>query len=67
MELKNTLTVTRGEVGGGTQGKEGEGSSQGTCIKDPWTKMTGVVRIECGRRRVVREEESNGGNGDNYN
>ena len=30
-------------------GKEGEGSSQGTCIKGPWTRTTGWGRIECGR------------------
>ena len=41
MEIKNKLTVTRGEGGGDQQGKEGEGSSQETCIKDPWTKTTG--------------------------
>ena len=29
--------MTRGE-GGHNRGKEGEGSSQGTCIKDPWTR-----------------------------
>ena len=33
IEIKNNLTVTRG--GRGIAGKKGEGSSQGTCIKDP--------------------------------
>ena len=28
--------------------KEGEGSSQGTAKKDPWTKTMVVGRIECG-------------------
>ena len=40
-------------------GKEGEGSSQGTCMKDPWTRMAGG-RIECWGR-VGRAGESNGG------
>ena len=38
MEIKNKLTVTRGEEGGEYQGKEGKGSSQGAFIKDPWAK-----------------------------
>ena len=47
MEIKNNLTVTReGRV---IMGKEGDGSSQGTCIKDPWTKTMGWGRIEGGR------------------
>ena len=49
MELKNRLTVIRREWGGGQWGKEGEGSSQGTCMKGPWTKPTGWGNIECGR------------------
>ena len=31
-ETRNKLTVAGGEEGG----KEGEGSSQGTCMNDPW-------------------------------
>ena len=48
--------------GGGREvtGKEGEGSSQGTCIKKPWTRTT-RGRIECRRRGVGRAGESNGG------
>ena len=38
MEIKNKLTVTKGEVGGG---KRGEGASQGTCIEDPWAQTLG--------------------------
>ena len=37
MEIKNKLTVTRGEgraITGGTKGK----GHQGTCMKEPWTK-----------------------------
>ena len=45
MEIKNKLTVTRGE--GDNRGKKGK-SHQGTCIKDPWTKPKGR-RIEGGR------------------
>ena len=32
--------MTRGEGVGGLKGKEGEGTSQGTWIKDPRTKTT---------------------------
>ena len=39
MEIKNKITVTRGEWGGDTRGKKGKG--QGTCMKDPWTWTTG--------------------------
>ena len=39
MDIKNKLTVTRGEERGGNGGKVGDGASQGTCIK--WTKTTG--------------------------
>ena len=59
MELKNRLTVIRREWGGGQWGKEGEGSSQGTCIKGIWT-MTMGRRIECwgwvGQGRVMGEK-----------
>ena len=41
MEIKNKLTVIRGEVGGDNGGKRGKGC-QGTCIKDTWTKLNGV-------------------------
>ena len=40
MEVKNKLTVTRGEVGGNNGGKQGKGHQE-TCIKDPWTWTTG--------------------------
>ena len=46
IEIKNKLTVTRGEVGGDKGGK-GEGLS-GTCIKDMWTKPKGS-RIKGGQ------------------
>ena len=36
METRSRLTVIRGEGEGGERGKEGGGSSQGTCINDPW-------------------------------
>ena len=45
MEIKNNLTVTRGE---GRERTKEEGSSQGTCRKDSWTK-TKEGRIEGGR------------------
>ena len=39
IEIKNKLTITRGgEIMGWGEGK----GHQGTCIKDPWTKPTGV-------------------------
>ena len=48
-------------------GKEGEGSSLGTCIKDPWTRTTGGGRLNVGSG-VGRAEESNGEkNGDKCN
>ena len=48
MEIKNKLTVTRGEVVRGQWEKEGKGSSQGTCIMDPWTRTTwqGGLNVE---------------------
>ena len=49
MEIKDKLTVTR-SGGRGITGQRGKGSSQGTCIKDPWPKTMGFgERIECGR------------------
>ena len=44
METRNRLTVTRGK-GGEKQGKEGEGTSQGTCMNDPqtWTMGWGLT------------------------
>ena len=47
MEIKNKLTLTRGEVGEDNGGKRGKGC-QGTCIKDTWTKLK-WGRIEDGR------------------
>ena len=35
------MTMTREEVGRGLWGKEAEGSRQGTCTKDPWTRTMG--------------------------
>ena len=49
MEIKNKLTVTRGEVGGDNGGGE---DHQGTCIKDTWTKPKGG-RIEGGAGGVM--------------
>ena len=46
IEFKNTLTVTRWEVGG-DNGGQGEGFS-GTSIKDTWTKPKGD-RIKGGK------------------
>ena len=60
MEIKNKLTVTRGEGGGDQQGKEGEGSSQETCIKDPRTETMGGM-IEYRRQAVGKAGESNWG------
>ena len=62
IEIKNKLTVSRGEEGGRGRkgGKEEKGQSQGTCVKDPWRKTTGE-RIECGRWEVGRAGENNGG------
>ena len=43
------------------RGITGEESSQGTAIKDPWTKTTGRGKIERRRWRLGRVGESNGG------
>ena len=57
MEIKNKMTVTRGEVEGDNRGKKWKGR-HGTCIKNPWTK-TMEGRIECrkwewiGQGRVI--------------
>ena len=40
IEIKNKLTVTRGEGGGDNGGRKGKGH-QGTCIMDTWTKPKG--------------------------
>ena len=64
-EIKNKLTVTRGEQGRGVTGKGHEGA----CIKGPWTKtMWQGVGLNVGSR-VGRVEESDGRvqNGDNCN
>ena len=48
-------------MGRGKQGKEGKGSSQGRCIKDPWTETSGVgegLNVGVG---VGRAGDSNGG------
>ena len=47
MEIKHKLTVTRAEVGGKEQGKEGKGLSSND-YKGPWTKPK-AGRIEGGR------------------
>ena len=39
-EIKNKLTVTRGEVGGDNEGESVKGFS-GSAIKDTWTKPSG--------------------------
>ena len=67
METKNKLTVTRGEGAGGQWEKKGEGSGQGTCIKDPWAKTTGGGRFGYGRWGVGRAGENNEGKMGNCN
>ena len=56
IEIKNKLTVTRGEVGGNNWEKRGKGRRR-TCIKDTWTKSK-VGRIEGGRRRWLGSREN---------
>ena len=41
MEIKNKLTVTKGDGQRGNGGKQGKGH-QGTYIKDTWTNPKGV-------------------------
>ena len=59
MKIKNKLTVTRVEEEEGQWGKEGEGSRQGTCIKDLWTKTSGGEGLNVGRGGGAGD--SNGG------
>ena len=40
MDTWNRLKVIRGERGGGSWQKEGEGTSQRICMNDPWTRTT---------------------------
>ena len=47
IEIKNKLTVTRGEIERDNGVKKGKGH-QGTCIKDLWTKPKGS-KTEGGR------------------
>ena len=37
MKTRNILSATREEWGGGQEREEGEGTSQRTCMNDPWT------------------------------
>ena len=46
LEIKNQLTVTRGEAGGRSQEKEGKGASKGKRIEDSWARTMGVG-IDC--------------------
>ena len=64
LEIKNKLDSDQKGVVWGYQGKDGEGSSQGTCKKDPWTR-TVVGRIDCGRGCEQGRGEQWGKNGDN--
>ena len=41
IEIKNNVTVIRGEGGGYSEAKKGKGG-QGTRIKEPWTKTMQV-------------------------
>ena len=41
MKTWNRLTAARGDGGGGEWWKEGEETSQRTCMNDPWTWTTG--------------------------
>ena len=61
MEIRNKLTVTRGEGQGDNGAKKGKGHQE-TWIKDPWTKTMGGLNVGVGRAG-----ESNGGNEDNCN
>ena len=54
MEVKNKLTVARGEAGGRQWGRKGK--SQGTCIKDTWAKIA-----RGGGRLNVEDEGGEGG------
>ena len=52
IEIKNNVTVIRGEGGGYSEAKKGKGG-QGTSIKDLWTKPMGrgqELNVGGGRR-----------------
>ena len=51
MEIKNKPTVMEGAGERDITGKEGEGTSQGTCIKDPWAWTMGWRLGEGGQGR----------------
>ena len=65
MEIKDKLTVTRGERGGGQQGTEGEGLLS-NMHKAPTDRDNGEGRTECGRWGWVGGRVM-GENGDNCN
>ena len=63
MGIMNRLTANRGEVAGGQGRKEEKGSSQGTCIKDPWSwtiggGLTVVTKRGCGWGRAEQWGEN---------
>ena len=62
-EIKNKLTVTRGEVGKDIEEKRGKRFS-GTCTKDTWTKPK-AGRIKGGKWGWLRWGDWWGGNADN--
>ena len=62
IEIKNKLTVNRGEGKRDNQGNQGK-VHQGTCIKDTWTKPKGC-RVKGGRWEWVGRKWW-GKNGDN--
>ena len=47
--------MIKGVEGEGEPGSEGEGSSQGTCIKDPWTWTAGWGLTEGGGRDSIEQ------------
>ena len=59
METRNSLTMTRGEGGEGEGRIEGEGSSPGTYMDNPWTTGWGLT--------VAGQGRATGENWDNCN
>ena len=67
MSLWHKTDSDQRERGGGKWGKESVGSSQGTCINDPWTWTTLRRRLKMDGRGWIGLGTVMGGNRNNCN
>ena len=65
MEIKNKLTVSRGEGDKGE--RRGRVKSRNMYIKDPWPRTMVRGRIECGRGGWAGQGRAMGEKWDNHN